>query len=268
MVSSPSAQLRITATDGPLITLYYDTNDEVYDPTKLTIVKNTTGSPSSWTDIGGAGTGTPTGSITSTLTAFNSFSRFTIANDTGGNNPLPVMLLSFDHFIEKNNVILKWQVEEEENVSHYEIQKSGNGIDWVTIETIKNIGFSEYRVSDNSPIAGNNYYRLLQYDVDEKMAVYGPLKVNIGVNVTIQPDWQYYPSPASDALTISAIHQPKEVSFSVYTTNGNIVNTIGKLGALGQGLYQLDVSAFAAGLYIVKAVDSLGNSTAFKFIKK
>lgn len=66
----------------PEITIYYGADDNVVSTTDVTIVKNTTAAPTSWIDIGGDGTAVPSGSITSTSSpsAFNSFSRFTLGS--------------------------------------------------------------------------------------------------------------------------------------------------------------------------------------------
>ena len=72
------------------ITLFYGANDNVINPSVLTICKNTHTSLTTWSDIGGTGATITSGSITSTSSpaAFNSFSRFTLGFNGPPNPPI------------------------------------------------------------------------------------------------------------------------------------------------------------------------------------
>ncbi|MEN9510395.1 MAG: hypothetical protein RLZZ370_214 [Bacteroidota bacterium] len=78
-------------------TLNYDdttNNDEVFQTAKLRVAYRKVGWP--WQNLGGVGSGTPTGAITAT-TAADSVGYFTLANTTDGFNPLGARF-PFAHF--------------------------------------------------------------------------------------------------------------------------------------------------------------------------
>ncbi|MES2850818.1 MAG: hypothetical protein V4685_17290 [Bacteroidota bacterium] len=64
----------------PVVSLYYGLNDRAPNPIDVTIVKNTYNALTSWIDIGATGATNTIGKVTCTSTpsAFNSFSRFTL----------------------------------------------------------------------------------------------------------------------------------------------------------------------------------------------
>jgi hypothetical protein len=178
MTSTPSTDLRTASGQAPIITLYFDTSDDVRDGDNLRIVKNTSTSATSWIDIGG--TGAPvysggaqlSGSITSTSSpsSFNSFSTFTLGSGTSGFNPLPVTLVNFTAKIVKDKIQLDWITSSEYNNELFEVQFSEDGVNFNTIGQVKGNLTSQirndYQFMDSSPIIGTNYYRLKQVDVD------------------------------------------------------------------------------------------------------
>lgn len=73
---------------------------------------------------------------------------------------LPVSFSSFTakEFATKNT--LSWQMGDESDVDHYEIQKSTNGNDFTTISAISNTGLAAYNYDDNSVENKTVYYRI------------------------------------------------------------------------------------------------------------
>jgi hypothetical protein len=73
---------------------------------------------------------------------------------------LPVTIKSFKATQNGPLVTLKWEVGLEVNHSHYEIERSLNGLQWLKIGDAKNHFFQ-----DTKPEA-ENYYRLVSVDID------------------------------------------------------------------------------------------------------
>lgn len=67
---------------------------------------------------------------------------------------------------EDNSINVNWQVYSDDNVIRYEIQRSIDGKNFVTIGELSANNAGDYAYSDNSPVLGNNYYRLLIVDKD------------------------------------------------------------------------------------------------------
>ncbi len=99
---------------------------------------------------------------------------------TGG--PLPVELLYFEGIQYLTFNMLKWATASEQNSSHFAVEKSTDGENWREIVNKPSAGNSTeklyYSFSDDINYLGLNYYRLVQYDIDGKFEVYGPIALN------------------------------------------------------------------------------------------
>ena len=162
------------------VKIYYGNDDVVTDVANLTVCKNTSGAPTTWIDVNGTATGTPSGSIVSG--SFSSFSRFTLGNKTGGSNPLPIELLSFEAVPESNYVLLNWSTASEINNDFFTIERSRDGINFNPIVQVKSAGNSTstsyYSARDNNPLDGPTFYRLSQTDIDGKTVALNIISVN------------------------------------------------------------------------------------------
>ncbi len=78
---------------------------------------------------------------------------------------LPVKLTGFKAVKDKSNVVLNWSVAQEINIEDYQIQRSVDGVNFTTIQSVKARNHSavqtSYTYTDNKPLNGVNYYRLL-----------------------------------------------------------------------------------------------------------
>lgn len=87
---------------------------------------------------------------------------------------LPVKLLSFDVNKVNNTAVLNWKVAAEENFSHYEIERSGEGRTFSTFKSVPG-GRTAYEETDRSPLP-KSFYRLKMVDADGTF-LYSPVKV-------------------------------------------------------------------------------------------
>jgi PKD repeat protein len=114
---------------------------------------------------------------------------------------LPVNLISFDAGKSGATVVLTWATAMEINNSHFEIQRSTDGIHFTTIGTVKGNGNSSspinYSFTDENPFHGGNYYRLVQYDFDGQTENSNMLAVTMeGTQILV------YPNPSSGDFNI------------------------------------------------------------------
>ena len=109
--------------------------------------------------------------------AFGANSQFLITNPARGNVvtsfALPVRFLEFNAENYKNSIRLKWSTAQENNSSHFEIEKSADGISFTMIGTVQAAGNSNarsnYSYTDANP-GTMNYYRLREVDLDNRAA--------------------------------------------------------------------------------------------------
>ncbi|MGN6475750.1 MAG: hypothetical protein ACTHKV_00890 [Flavipsychrobacter sp.] len=88
---------------------------------------------------------------------------------------LPVKLQTFYATIRDKYVLLQWATSTEENLSHFELQRSVNGSFFSLLSEIKafNAGH-QYNALDMHPMDGSNFYRLKMVDIDGRVS-YSPI---------------------------------------------------------------------------------------------
>lgn len=247
-VASPTTNVSGNQT----VTLYYGINDYVTDPSFLTIVKNTSTASTTWFDIGGTGASAGAGSVTSSSapTAFNSYSRFTLGNKTGGTNPLPIELLYFTAKPVNEKVNLDWATASESNNSHFEIERSADGINFEYLSTVNAYGNGTsvtkqtYSAVDEKPYKGISYYRLKQVDKNTEFK-YAEV---VSVEFTSTSYVNVFPNPALDKINIKASDDYNTANIKVINTLGVEVVSNNQLTAYNGSI---DLSHLANGIYYV-----------------
>ncbi len=163
---------------------------------------------------------------------------------------LPIELLDFYADKKSNFVELNWVTTSEINNNYFEIQRSKNAKDFITIDIIDGAGNSnkiiEYQHYDyDIQESESYYYRLKQVDFDGKYE-YSKI-ISIEDHSTLNDDLLVYPNPSTGKFTIIG-SDIQEVE--VLTVTGEIIkrskfqdkNTVNNI----------DLSAYSKGVYILK----------------
>jgi hypothetical protein len=171
----------------------------ITDPTKINIAR---WNGALWQDLGNGGsTGTTSGTVT-TASPVSSFSPFTFGSTDLAANPLPITLLSFDAIKDNNKTRLVWRTTGEINFSHFEIERSLNGVNYsfvAKISAANSAGNHNYTAYDIFPAGGLNYYRLKMIDKDGRFTYSLVTKIDFGKKYSIS----ILPNPANDYIIIS-----------------------------------------------------------------
>ena len=133
---------------------------------------------------------------------------------------LPVHLISFTGQPEGIKVMLKWITENEVNNSHFDVERSANGIDFSKIGKVNPLagnGRKEYYFDDYQPIQGANYYRLRQVDTDNRFEYSPIIRVDMGKKHVVSIS----PNPATEKITVVGSDQFKTIE--IIDINGRIV---------------------------------------------
>jgi hypothetical protein len=182
----------------------------------------------------------------------NDITPYSFPADIGSGGTLPVKLISFEALAQPEQVLLKWKTAFEQNSSSFIIQHSKDGVDFNNIGTVAAAGnsFSElnYSFTHTQPIAGHNYYRLLQTDLDGKNS-YSDIRQS-----------HYQPGKKTFTILTNKIENDQlNVHFFEKNTllifNSNAKQVLKK--QMLPGLNIIPVSNLSKGVYIVQS----GNST-------
>ncbi len=129
----------------------------------------------------------------STTNRIIQFNRFSIVNPNG--IILPVTIINFKAYQQKQDVVTEWTSLSEINIKEYEIQRSLNGLDFITIgvQNALNNGAPSinYSFLDTHPFSGNNFYRIKVTGSDGRVIFTNIQLVNIGhtsSNISIYPN--------------------------------------------------------------------------------
>jgi hypothetical protein len=177
---------------------------------------------------------------------------------------VPLRLLSFDAFKSDNKVKLNWKTDNEINTSHFDVERSVNGIDFKKIGTVAALnrsGINQYTFEDASPADGINLYRLRQVDIDAKFAYSNTVKILFSsvINITI------YPNPVVDKLKIQIAGSSLKWMSSIYDASGKLVYQ--KTNTAAGNLIEINITAMAKGNYVLVLNNGLETFTG-KFLKQ
>ena len=159
---------------------------------------------------------------------------------------LPITLANIEARAEKNDVILDWETAEEENVSHFEVERSINNAEtFVSIGQVAATGFTEsgegYYYKDVNAPNGEHFYRLRMVDFDDTYT-YSPV---VSANVERSDRaLRLYPNPAVAEVNIDAPLLDGG-QLRVLDMNGREIFS-------GPQQPMLDISSFRPGVYLVE----------------
>ncbi|MCC6290083.1 MAG: T9SS type A sorting domain-containing protein [Chitinophagaceae bacterium] len=181
----------------------------------------------------------------------SSFSRWTLTNT---DNALPVTWHSFSVQCNNNAFIINWSTAAESNTKSFIIQRSSNSSEWQDIHTLPASGNSntlqQYSYIDGATLAGNQYYRIMQTDVDGNFSYSKVMKASC-VNTD---DIIVYPNPVKDNISVSINNtfNSREAEIILYNSAGAVLQRKRIQLQQGKSLLQLPVSGLPSGMYTLK----------------
>lgn len=178
------------------------------------------------------------------------------------NQPLPVILASFEGRAMENSSYLQWTTTEETNASHFEIQRSRDARTFESVGTVTAKGESKalvhYDFTDGNPGPGSHYYRLKQVDLDNTYSFSRTIVVRFEGSERIT----LYPNPTTNLLRIDS---DSPVS-SVKVFNSKGINVIPEKvlqdSFMGSNVLEINLSGVPSGIYVVKV-----NDKSFRIMK-
>ncbi len=184
---------------------------------------------------------------------------------SGVNSILPAELLSFTASEKNGKSFLQWTTTNEVNFSHFIIERSADSKNYTAIEKL-NTSAKQYRTYDNSPLRGDNYYRLKMIDNDGSFKYSAVVKLNF----TSAASSACFPNPAANYVNLVINNaQAGTYSYSVATLNGGMVKAA--IVSLNSGTQQLRIDLagnIPSGVLIIRLHNKLTNTIeTFRIIK-
>lgn len=178
-------------------------------------------------------------------------------------SPQPVKLLYFTATKQAKVVNLNWTTTSEINSRHFDIQYSKDGSSWQSIGIVAAAGNSSieksYSFVHTTPVAGVNYYRLKQVDLDAKFEN----SLIRTATFRTSSDIYVFPNPTTDKVVINSDLGGKVQSVTVFANDGRQMIQVNNF-SFGNSI---DMRNYGPGVYMLKIVDKNGNVELLKVVK-
>ncbi len=178
----------------------------------------------------------------------------------GGGGAIPVVLSSFTGKLAGNVVQLNWTTAQEANTSHFEVQRSADGISFSGIGRVNAAGFSNtpsnYGLNDFQFGKGNNYYRLKQVDADGRFT-YSQV-VLIRIKKSDQPVVVLYPNPTGPSYINLNVAEGLHPQWTMKVYNASGQELLQHIIPANQNNEAVNISRLKRGLYVVRVETKSG----------
>ncbi len=176
-------------------------------------------------------------------------------------NVLPVHFESFTATKVAQTVSLQWQVSDEVNSDHYNVEYSTDGINYSTLSkvTSHNANNSSYRYLHTSPsMTKINYYRITQVGKDGRTITSQVQAIRFESNsiITITPN------PASNFVTV--VSTIANLRITMYDNGGKKIMA----QVVKDNTATINIASLARGVYTIVASDNNGKKIEVKKIVK
>lgn len=179
----------------------------------------------------------------------NSDVAFVAYNNTAINlqDPLPVQYSFFSATAFQGKIKLDWQTTSEQNTAKFIVERSADGISFVSISSVpaKNQAHNTYSFLDNNPLKGKNYYRLKQVDSN------GDFKISPVIIARNAPKnkLNLYPNPAKDVLYLE--HEKATGNEILYLSNAAGITLKQVSVSKNEEVSKLTLAGLPAGTYFI-----------------
>ena len=188
------------------------------------------------------------------------FSPFSIMDD---GQTLPLTWLSFTAKQVHDAVQLDWFTAAETNNSHYEIQRSTDGLHFSMIGKIdaalNPVATNHYQYSDLTTVSGTIYYRIKQIDLDGKFSY----STVVRINGAAYSDFKAFVSGAGILQVIIPASSSALYSMNLYDASGRLITKKQVL----PGRNDTDISQTGAGIYFIQINSGKSSVYSTRIIK-
>ncbi len=162
---------------------------------------------------------------------------------------LPVTFINFSAKETNGNIQLQWSTVQEFNSAWFEVQRSGDGVNYVTIGQVSASGNSssrhDYSYMDVTALSGRYYYRLRQVDINANFIFSNVVTVELMKNYLIKT----MGNPIKDELKFVIDPRLTEITISLFDMQGKLVIHEFKKN---QNIISIDARRLNAGVYLLQ----------------
>jgi hypothetical protein len=191
--------------------------------------------------------------------------------------PLPVELTAFEGSQNGTNVLLSWVTQSETNNDYFTLQRSTDGLTFENIGKVSGNGTTSqahsYTFTDIAPVEGQNYYRLVQTDLNGQSKFWQIILVEF-TYTSSDCVFSVYPNPSRGDFVVSlsecmSADNGEKFLVEVLDASGQTIMTvIPERNAKGGFLLPLNSNhALTPGTYIIRCITSTSVYQQILYVK-
>ena len=166
---------------------------------------------------------------------------------------LPVELLSFEGSTDNRSNFLRWETRVEQGTSHFNVQRSKDGVSFNSIGTVAAQGGtqnSKYTFDDLAPLNGENFYRLEIADADGKSTLSNTVMLNLSTEAS---GYTFYPNPSTEVIHYQFTADSKEtLEIEVFDMYGKLLASTEFVSEIGLTKIPVNLRDYPIGSYLIR----------------
>lgn len=187
----------------------------------------------------------------------------------GGGTLLPVKLTGFEAKLQQQQVLIKWNTEQEFNNEEFQVERSSDNETFTSIGTVKGKGTSytlqHYSFTDKHPLSGISFYRLQQIDIDGHSSFSSILKIDKRIQ-GLQLK-QLFPNPANKEINLQFVaEESSEIDLGIYNLSGSQLLFAHKKLSKGEQTLHIDLPELSSGMYQMVITNNKGGALTEKLV--
>ncbi|WP_207632704.1 GEVED domain-containing protein [Foetidibacter luteolus] len=177
---------------------------------------------------------------------------------------LAIRLTAFEAEKKADRALLTWSATGKKSDGYFQLERSPDSRNWASLAKLPAIdgtGNHHYAYTDAAPLAGNNFYRLKQYNNDGTV-VYSQvrlLKFDVKWRISLSPN------PAVNTAFVQLYSNEPLASISIINAGGQVCMAVNRF--MGNNITELNTTQLGKGIYIVQVVSAKNGVQNLKLVK-
>jgi hypothetical protein len=184
-------------------------------------------------------------------------SRFTLVIRQDTVNAYRLLSFTAAKANNNNNVVqLVWKTVNEQNYTNFTVERSTDGgKNFTVVGGLQGTGAGLYSLLDNSPVQGQNLYRLKQEDLNNNITYSYVVSVQYSSILSNAGNIHVYPNPAIHTINLDVVAKTDaKASYDIVVTNSSGVAV--KQATSAQTSWQSGISNLMPGTYLVRVINN------------
>ncbi len=194
-----------------------------------------------------------------------SFSSFFMHS---ANVVLPLRFISFNADKKNSGITLTWRVVKDNLIKDFEIEHSGDGVNFFRIDFLKANGFVSqdddswiFNYIDKNAFGSKIFYRIKMNDENGK-SIYSKI-----ISISLQDEVKVlslYPNPSAGKIFLRLNNNAANINAKLFDVTGKLVMDFGKRP--WQNVIELNIAQLKSGVYILQVTDGTSKKSFYEKI--